>query len=920
MRITRVVGAAFGPLRAESLDFAEGLNVVHGINEAGKSSWFNATYAALAGRRKYKGKGSSAETEYKNRHKPWSGSKWAVDLAITLDDGRVLAIEQDLAKSEWRIVDASTGQAVSDADLLTDNSLDATRLLGLNRHSARATIFTGQADILRVLEDAYALQDLLAKAAATGTADATADAAVNRLDDWRKEWVGVPHGVKPLGTALKALDTSERFAGTRRDAFGDLLEAIGNRKRLAAALVDARAKVALAERFTKWKSVHDLRGRVDKAAELSAALAETNESDLTVDGEKLSAATNVLAVYDGGTDVAPLADGPTAADLQAEIDALPSAPDGDLIPRVEVVEAHSELVKAQTALDTHMQTAPSAVAPPSTTLAADELRTLADVLASTPPEVDAVAVAEFEQARDVRVARIATLHDEVEQKDIAYREAKAAYDAAALGGAQASELAVLHSAERSAADELIAVTLEQSDFLLAALGAQEAQADVMAQEVALRRHRELVDAARQRVLAEALDPNPDALKGVAREIDDARAAQTQMAQHMERAAEFRLSRENHARVLGRLLGHAAHAEVTDDHVVATLRGFADYVEACTERTEIAQQAARRPDLMAAHTQRQQLEASHREALAAREGQRRGVIEVAAALGLNVEPDVVTDELRQWVVEQESKLEASAARKTDVALLAQLLGGREFADLTAELQALTASAGPEPTEPMPPDLNAFAEQAKVRLDKLKDGDGQLKGQISTLENDLGSVAEAVEAEADATQEVARVKLLASCLDAATAELEAAKERANASIAPALAARMKPWLPRVTNGRYREAVVDPSDLKIEVTEATGQVRQAHRLSLGTTEQIYLLLRVTLSQVLSGGDETAPLIFDDVTTQSDGARTVAILELLHELSTEHQVILFTQEDEVVEWAQENVDPDRDKIIALAAPSTGR
>jgi len=43
---------------------------------------------------------------------------------------------------------------------------------------------------------------------------------------------------------------------------------------------------------------------------------------------------------------------------------------------------------------------------------------------------------------------------------------------------------------------------------------------------------------------------------------------------------------------------------------------------------------------------------------------------------------------------------------------------------------------------------------------------------------------------------------------------------------------------------------------------------------------------------------------------------MELLHELSAEHQVILFPQEDEVAEWAQRHIDPNRDKIIQLAAP----
>lgn len=310
-------------------------------------------------------------------------------------------------------------------------------------------------------------------------------------------------------------------------------------------------------------------------------------------------------------------------------------------------------------------------------------------------------------------------------------------------------------------------------------------------------------------------------------------------------------------------------------------------------------------------------ASHQQARAAREARGRDVVEFAAVVGLNDESlEAAADQLRQWVSEQEAKRVAYAKWKTDVALLEQLLGGRELADLKSDLTTQTANAGDEPDGPMPTDLNAFVEEAKGRHDKMIDLDGQLKGKIQALGNVLGSVAGAVEAEADALRAVTQAATLASCLDAAAVKLKNAKERANASIAPALANRMRPWLPRVTNGRYHDVTVDPGDLTMQVTATTGQVRRADRLSLVTTEQIYLLLRVTLSQVLSGSTETPPLIFDDVTTQSDNTRTVAILELLHELSAEHQVILFTQEDEVVEWAQESIDPTRDKIIPLAAP----
>lgn len=917
MRIDRVIGTAFGPFRGEALDFAPGLNVVHGPNEAGKSSWFNATYAALAGRRKYRGRGSAAETEFRNRHKPWSGSKWAVGLAVTLDDGRRLAITQDLAKGEWKIVDGSTAQAMSDADLLTDTSLDGTRLLGLNRHSARSTIFTGQADILRVRNDAGELQELLERAASTGATDATADAALAWLKERRSEWVGVAHGKKPLAVTRAALNASREVAQTRRDDLAELTETIANRQKLAAALVKARAKVELSERLVKWQSVYELRSRVEKAVELSTRVAQSREADLTVDEEKIAAATEVLVVFDRGTDVVPLGEGPTAADLQAQIDELPQVPEGDREPRPDVIAAHSELVKAQTALDTHMQAAPPDIQPPPpTSLLPDELRTLADVLASVAPEVDTAAVAAFQQDRQQRAARLEALQRDVDDREVTYRQAKLDYDAAVENGAMALELAALHAIERSAADDVIAAIRRHVDFLSEALSEQEIQAAVMAQEVALRQHQERVGAAQAQVRSESLEADPDALKQIAREIDAAGAAQIAAARHADQASEFRASLDDRLRRLCRLLGGEDRLD-TENSVGQTLQMFTDYVDACKARAEVAQQAARRADLIEAHSQRVQLEATHLQALSAREAQGREVVALAAALGLTADSlEVAIEQLRGWVSEQEAKRAALTRLKTDVALLEQLLGGRELGDLQSDLAALTADSGDEPDEPMPPDLNTFVAEAKALYDRMIDLDGQLKGKIQALGNALGSVAEAVEVEADAQRAVAQVETLASCLDAAAAEMNNAKERANASIAPALADRMRPWLPRVTNGRYRDVAVDSGDLTIHVTETTGQVRQADRLSLGTTEQIYLLLRVTLSQVLSGGTETAPLIFDDVTIQSDTTRTVAVMELLHELSAEHQVVLFTQEDEVVEWAQRSIDPTRDKIIALAAP----
>ena len=94
------------------------MNVVHGPNEAGKSSWFAATYAGLAGRRKARGRGTIGQAEFRNRHKPWSGSQWSAGVTVTLDDGlgpgpRARSQQGRVPHSRW----PTTGRVVPVSEL-----------------------------------------------------------------------------------------------------------------------------------------------------------------------------------------------------------------------------------------------------------------------------------------------------------------------------------------------------------------------------------------------------------------------------------------------------------------------------------------------------------------------------------------------------------------------------------------------------------------------------------------------------------------------------------------------------------------------------------------------------------------------------------------------------------------------------------
>ena len=160
---------------------------------------------------------------------------------------------------------------------------------------------------------------------------------------------------------------------------------------------------------------------------------------------------------------------------------------------------------------------------------------------------------------------------------------------------------------------------------------------------------------------------------------------------------------------------------------------------------------------------------------------------------------------------------------------------------------------------------------------------------------------------------RVRRLDATLKSTLGFLERAEEKVHRDIAPVLADTVRSWLPAVTSNRYVDVRVDPESLAVRVRAEGGSWRDAARLSHGTAEQIYLLLRIAVAGHLTKLGETCPLILDDVTAQSDEKRTTAILGMLHQISETRQVILFSQEREILEWGQENLRSLQDGLIVL-------
>jgi exonuclease SbcC len=212
-----------------------------------------------------------------------------------------------------------------------------------------------------------------------------------------------------------------------------------------------------------------------------------------------------------------------------------------------------------------------------------------------------------------------------------------------------------------------------------------------------------------------------------------------------------------------------------------------------------------------------------------------------------------------------------------------------------------------------ELDKQLGEARKHLEELRRELSNLEGQLEERKTIGRDPGEAEERHASAQEEFERVQRLSVVLKKTRSVLSAAQEQVHRNIAPRLNAATDRWMPYLFDDRYQRVLIDPESLSVKVL--TGQVaRDAIDLSQGTAEQIYLLLRIALVDTLTAAsNESCPMILDDVTVHFDAERKVAVLDLLHQVSQERQVIIFSQEEAVRSWAQDNLEAT-DRLIELA------
>lgn len=157
-------------------------------------------------------------------------------------------------------------------------------------------------------------------------------------------------------------------------------------------------------------------------------------------------------------------------------------------------------------------------------------------------------------------------------------------------------------------------------------------------------------------------------------------------------------------------------------------------------------------------------------------------------------------------------------------------------------------------------------------------------------------EAITRTEEAKHEFAKLLLARRMLEAAIASWESKSQ-------PEVYARASQLFSLMTNGAWTSVLLG-DDGSLRVADDARTVRDPLLLSLGTTQQLYLALRIALLMSAANVGAAIPILADDILVHFDAERREGAARALAALAHVRQVILFTCHEEVMQ-ALTSADP---------------
>ena len=180
MKINKLKIDSFGKLKDTEITLDDGITVIQGKNEAGKSTVGAFIKYMLYGMPK--SRRSLGENE-KKLYTPWDGNTVSGEMDFTLSDGKKLtALRKNAARAQSAIIDGSANAPFS-------SDCAGELFYGLDETAYKKTAYTGQADV--IFSDSGELDDAIRNMAGSADENIDAAAAIEKLTKAKKELLGI---------------------------------------------------------------------------------------------------------------------------------------------------------------------------------------------------------------------------------------------------------------------------------------------------------------------------------------------------------------------------------------------------------------------------------------------------------------------------------------------------------------------------------------------------------------------------------------------------------------------------------------------------------------------------------------------------------------------------------------------------------
>ena len=187
-----------------------------------------------------------------------------------------------------------------------------------------------------------------------------------------------------------------------------------------------------------------------------------------------------------------------------------------------------------------------------------------------------------------------------------------------------------------------------------------------------------------------------------------------------------------------------------------------------------------------------------------------------------------------------------------------------------------------------------ENVNYEKEKIQNNLNNRKIELHSLELDkkniepkLENLSNLEEKLVDNKNKMSTLRKLNSSMELVKEVLSNAYEKMKKSVTPRFTQELSNTISKITDGKYTNIVPnDEQGLLVELDN--GNYEPASKLSVGTIDQLYLSLRLSMVEELS--EENMPIILDEVFAYYDDERLKNTLLFLNEKCNNHQILIFS------------------------------